>query len=149
MGLTPWIFDNWFTLLQSTGIIGSLWFTARSFRFDAKIRKVGNLIEITSHHREIWSQLYSQPELARVKESSPDFKKKPITVGEELFVTQVILHLRSVFRASKEGVIASLDGVEADIRQFFSKPIPRIIWNQKREFQDLDFVQFMEHQIDV
>ena len=147
MSFAPWLTENWFQLLQSIGIVGSLFYAARSFQFGAKVQRSRNLIEITGHHREIWSQLYRSPELSRVREEHPDLGNEPITVAEELFVTQVILHLSSAFRASKQGVISSIEGTEADVRRFFSNPIPREVWNRKREFQDRDFAMFMERQM--
>ncbi len=147
MQITPWLSENWFTLLQSFGIIGGLWYAARSFRFDARVRRVGNLIEIVRHHREIWSRLYTNPELARIREPNPNLTKQPITLEEELFATQVILHLSGVFQATMEGVIDPLEGAEADIRRFFSKPIPEEIWRRRRQFQNSDFVKYVESTI--
>ena len=144
MLITAWLSENWFTLLQSTGIIGSLWYAARSFRFDARVRRAGNLIEIIRHHREIWSRLYTRPELARIRDPYPALEMQPITIEEELFVSQVILHLSGVFQATKEGVIVPLEGAEADIRRFFSKPIPLEIWRRRRRFQNGDFVNYVE-----
>jgi hypothetical protein len=39
--------QNWFTFLQSLGIIGGLLFTRFSLRTDARVRRIGNLITIT------------------------------------------------------------------------------------------------------
>ena len=136
MGLTTWISENWFTFLQSVGIVGSLWYAAQSFRLDARVRRIGNLFQIIDHHRQIWSQLYRQPELARVRESSPDLAKKPITVQEELFVTHVIFHLSAVFEASRLQVIEPFEGMEEDLRAFFSKPIPSMVWDERKSFQN-------------
>jgi hypothetical protein len=144
MGFTEWLFETGFTLLQSVGIIGGLWYAARSFRMDARVRRVGNLLEIIEHHRQIWSQLYVRPKLARVRDESPDLKKYPITIEEELFVTQVILHLSGVFEATREGVIYPFDGATEDIREFFSRPIPNEVWCRKRIFQNRSFVRFLD-----
>jgi hypothetical protein len=144
MKFTAWLMENWFDLFQSAGILGSLWLAGRSFRFDGKVRRVTNLFEIAEHHRQIWSNFYARPDLARVRDPDPDLRKKPITIEEELFVTQAILHVSGVFQATKEGVIEPIDGMEADIRNFFRKPIPEEVWRRRREFQDLDFVRFVE-----
>ena len=144
MEFTAWVMENWFDLFQSAGIVGSLWLAGRSFRFDGKVRRVANLFEITDHHRQIWSNFYTRPDLARVRDPDPDLGKRPITTEEELFVTQAIHHLSTVFRAMKERVIEPIDGMEADIRKFFRKPIPEEVWRRRREFQDLDFVKFVE-----
>ncbi len=144
MGFTAWLIENWTDLFQSAGIIGSLWFANQSFRFDGKVRRVANLFEIAEHQRQIWSNFYTRPELARVREPNLDLQKRPITTEEDLFVTQVILHLSNVFHATKEGVIKPMEGMETDIQIFFGKPIPEEVWRRRREFQDSDFVQFVE-----
>ena len=82
MGLVTLLQDNWFTLLQSLGIMGGLFFTGFSLRIDAKVRRVGNLFEVTKQHREIWIMIYSRPELKRVIESKPNLDMKPITDEE-------------------------------------------------------------------
>src|SRR5258708_7781649 len=56
MGFLLWIGDNWFTLLQSVGIIGGLLLTTSALNSDARTRRVANLIEITRGHRDIWSE---------------------------------------------------------------------------------------------
>ena len=79
MGFLQWAAQNWFTVLQSAGIIGSLLFTAASLRLDAKARHVGNLMAITKNHREIWGELYQRPELARVIDAGADLEQKPMS----------------------------------------------------------------------
>ena len=136
MEIFAWLTDNWFDLLQSAGIIGGFWFAAQSYRFDTKVRKVGNYFELVRHHREIWSQLYERPEIARVLDPDPDLAKEPITTEEELFVTQIILHVSGFVRATREGAVDSLDGAEIDICEFFTKPIPKSVWRKQERFQD-------------
>src|ERR1041385_6179040 len=99
-----WITSNWFLFLQSVGIIGGLLFTAISLQIDAKVRRVGNLIAITQHHRDIWTRLYTVPELARVMNANVDLKHTPVTVAEELFVNLLILHLNSAYHAMTFGM---------------------------------------------
>jgi hypothetical protein len=40
MGVSQWIGKHWFDLVQSAGIIASLWFAAVSLRSDAKTKRV-------------------------------------------------------------------------------------------------------------
>lgn len=147
MGFLTWFRDNWFTLLQSLGIIGGLFFTGISLRIDSKVRRVGNLFEVTKQHREIWTSLYSRPELKRVLNSKVDLEKKPITDEEELFVNLLILHLASNYRAGKAGMFTLRAELNTDIVDFFSLPIPREIWARMKRFQDKDFVQFVEQHL--
>jgi hypothetical protein len=36
-------------------------------------------------------------------------------------------------------------GLAADVREFFSRPIPRLIWNEIKRYQEADFVVFVEN----
>ena len=79
MGFLHWFGQYWFVLLQGAGIVGGLLFTAVSLRIDTRVRRVGNLISITHEHRDIWTQLYSRPELWRVVDRHVDLRKSPPT----------------------------------------------------------------------
>jgi len=65
-----WLWENWFNLLSSVGIVGSLCFTAVSLRSETKTRRVANLLTITANYREVWKEFFRSPDLARVIESS-------------------------------------------------------------------------------
>ncbi|MBM3880190.1 MAG: hypothetical protein FJ387_10805 [Verrucomicrobia bacterium] len=144
MGFLHWLDQNWFVLLQSAGIVGGLVFTAVSLRIDAKVRRVGNLIAITHEHRDIWTQLYKRPDLARVLDPAADLTKNPVTSDEQLFVTLLILHLASVHAALESGMLVQLQGLRKDVGAFFRLPIPAAVWNDLRWLQDDDFVRFVQ-----
>ncbi len=38
----------------------------------------------------------------------------------------------------------ALAGMRDDVRTFFSFPIPRLVWNRVKSFQDPDFVAFVD-----
>lgn len=144
MSFFGWLGNNWFTLLQSLGIIGGLLFTGIALRRDAKGRRIENLIAITANHRDIWRDLYHRPELARVLRMSVDLVRKPIAREEEVFVVAVILHINSVHQAMKEGLFVNLSGLPQDIRWIFSHPIPAGVWEKMKVLQDDEFVEFVE-----
>jgi len=144
MGVLTWINDN-FTLIETVGIVGSLLLGAAALRLDEKTRRIGNLMAITKGHREIWSQLYERPELARVIDVGADVEQADITREEELFIWFLILHLNSVYQALKNGVLLNLEGMNKDVGWFFSLPLPRAIWERAKLMQDADFVRFVEY----
>lgn len=144
MGFLQWISNNWFVLLQSAGISGGLLLTTVSLRDDVKARRVTNLIYMTQHHREIWSQLYTRPELSRVLDPSVNVKLNPVTKEEELFISLLILHLNSSFQAMKVDVLVKPEGLRRDVHMFFSLPVPKAVWETAKTFQDEDFVRFVE-----
>jgi hypothetical protein len=144
MGFLQWVSENWFILLQSLGIIGGLVFTALSLQLDAKARRIGNLMAITKNHREIWRDLYDRPELARVLEGNLDSNQTAVTRKEEWFIRFLIAHLNTVYHALKSGVVISLEGLEKDIRWFFSLPLPKAVWEKMKPMQDKSFVEYVE-----
>jgi len=139
-----WIGEHWFDLLQTVGIVGGLLFTAYTIRKDDQSRKIANLIAIKQQYRDIWQEFYNRPQLGRVLKKGVDLTTQPISPEESLFVRLLILHLDSVHRAMKADMFVSLEGLQADIREFFSSPITKAVWEKMRPLQDLDFVCFVE-----
>lgn len=148
MGTLGRIAAHWFDLLQTTGILVGLFATAHTIRADTKERKIGNLFALTKAHREIWSRLYDREELGRVLAPVVNLSREPATPEEELFVHTLILHLRTAFKARDLGMQFDDDAVEADIRQFFSRPIPRAVWEQTKVFQDREFIEFVDRALE-
>ena len=144
MGGFRWIAENWVTALNAVGVVGGLFFTASSSRSEERTRRVANLLTITKNHREIWSDFYSTPELARVLAPTPDLVHEPITRQEEIFVNLVILHLSSVFHALQDELLAHQEGLRRDVAGFFSLPIPIVVWERSRALQNDAFVIFVE-----
>ena len=142
--LLHWIENHGFDLVGVIGIIASLGFTAFSFKKDESSRRIGNLLALTSAHRDIWSQLFSRPELARILETEADLVRKPVTNEEALFVTFLLMHLNSTWQAMEEGVFRTRQAVARDIRWFFARPIPKSVWEKSKAFQDPAFVRFVE-----
>jgi hypothetical protein len=149
MEILNWVRDNWFDLLQSLGIIGGFFFTALSLRIDANERRVGNLFAITKQHREIWTAIYSRPDLKRVVDAHADLEVQPITDEEGLFVNLLILHLETGYRASQAGMFTLPGELKTDISAFFSFPIPGAVWERSKRLQNVDFVRFVEEHRDT
>jgi len=136
---------DWFTLLQTGGIIASILFTAITIRSDRRSRKASTLLQITQYHREIWSRLFDKPELKRIVDINPDLDKNPVTSEERLFVTLVIHHVNSVIQAIKAGSLPEIEGLERDITGLFALPIPVIVWSDVKKFQNKQFVNFIDN----
>ncbi len=144
MGAVEWLQLHWLDFLQSLGIVGGLLFTAISLRTDSKIQRVANLLSFTKQHREIWTRVHEKPELSRVLETRLNLEKEPITKDEELFVTFVVLHLSVFQEAMKQGLLISPEGLQRDVKNFFSLPIPLAVWEKMKPLQDQDFIKFVE-----
>jgi hypothetical protein len=144
MEVSLWFAQHWFDLLQTLGIVGGLFFTAYALRKDEKARRIGNSIAINEQHRKTWRVLFEHPELGRVLSKQVNLAKQPISPGEELFVTGLILHLNTVHQAMQHGEFIKLEGLRRDVDEFFALPIPKIIWTKIKRFQDRRFVEFIE-----
>jgi hypothetical protein len=143
-GMGEWILANWFTGLSALGIIGSLAFTAVSFRSETKTRRIANLLTLTQNHRELWSELFDHPDLSRVLDASVDLSAHPISLDESFFVNMAIQHLSSAYEALQSGLVIKPEGMSQDIRWFFSLPIPKAIWEKLKVLQNDDFTEFVE-----
>ena len=139
-----WLANNWFTLLQSLGIIAGLLFTALSLRRNTKARKASDLLTLTKHHRELWSDVYQRPELRRILSTDVDLIGSPITVAEQEFLNVAIVHFNTGWLLAREGALLNMDGLKGDVRGFFSLPIPKAVWNQTRQNRDAKFLGFVE-----
>ncbi len=133
-----------FTLIQTAGIVGSFLLASWALFIDAKVRRASNLIAITAHHREIWSQIYSTPSLTRITDSDADLDKRPITTKEWHFTRSLFLHLASAYQAASDGLLATPEGLRSDVRDFLLLPIPRKVWIEIRMKQNAKFRQFVD-----
>lgn len=144
MGSLQWLAQNWFTLLNAVGIVGGLLFTGYSLRSETKTRRIANLLTMTRNHRDIWTELYRNPALARVLDPDVDTAKNPIRRDEEIFVNLVIQHLNSAYYAMRDELAIKPEGLRRDVGSFFTLPIPAAVWAELKGLQDDRFVAFVE-----
>ena len=145
MGFSPlWLSANWFSLLQTLGIVGGLFFNAYALLLNSRVRKVDTLINITQQHRAIWLKFLESPSLRRIHETKPDLKKHPVTDEELIFVNLITLHLATVLVAVCKGIFPKPAGMDVDIKELFSLPIPHAVWNQTKTFRDPETIRYVE-----
>lgn len=145
--LLSWLEGNWFSLLQAVGIISGLFFTAASIRQGVKARQISDLLALTTQHRELWSELRTNPELSRVVSPSVDLVARPITFAEEQFINLAIVHFHTGFLLVDKGSLVSAKTLARDAKTFFSLPIPRVTWEGSRSGRDPRFVKFVESSV--
>jgi hypothetical protein len=144
MEASQWIGQHWFDLLQSAGIIGGFLFTAHTLRKDGQARTVSNTIAINEQYSRIWHEFYERPALSRILKKDVDLNEQPVSDEEARFIKTLILHLDTVRRTMAAGIFAEIQGLRKDIRDFFTLPIPKAVWEKIKPFQDGDFVAFVE-----
>mgnify|MGYP001206389362 CR=1 FL=1 len=142
--LLHWFFLALPQVIESTGIIFGLGFTALSLRADARSRQADTLMRITEGHRQLWLYFEEHRELARVLDPKANLAKKPVTRHEQRFVQLLINHLIITHQTSKLRIYEHPERLGDDIRRFFSMPIPRSVWQKSKSLLDADFVGFVE-----
>lgn len=140
-----WLGEHWFDLFQTLGVVGGLFFTAHSVRKDTKARQISNLISLNDRHDYIWSKFYEQPELGRILTSGVDLRKQPISEEEMLFTKMLLIHLDTVRRSIKAGMLIEIRELKKDVKDFMALPIPNTVWNKIKPFQDAEFIKFVEN----
>lgn len=144
MLVLAWIVHYGVGLAQTYGPSAGLFMIGVALLLEARARRVGNLIQLTKEHRELWERMAVQPELARIIDPRADPSATPITTEEEMFVAFIILHLSSAYYAMRSGFFQKPHGLRKDIELFFSLPIPRAVWEKMKVLQDPPFVSFVE-----
>ena len=139
-----WLNDNWFSLLQSAGIIGGLLFTGLAARREARSRKTSDILTLLEQHRELWSEIHRRPELARVILPEVDLVASPLSVPEERFLNLVIVHFHTGWQLAVDRVVHTPEIMAADVRGFFTLPLPRAVWEQSKASRDPEFVRFVD-----
>ncbi len=141
---TIWLTNNWFSLLQSVGIICGLLFTAISIRRDTASRRAGDLLILSERHQELWAELYRRPELSRIRSKEVDLLANPVTTLEVEFLRAVFVHFFTGYLLARNGSLLQMKVFQADAQNFFSLPIPKAVWRDNRDGRDPEFVSFVE-----
>lgn len=100
-------------------------------------------------HRDLWNEAHSRPDLSRVFATEADLVAQPITVAEERFLNEVIVHFATGWQLARNGSLVTLDAMRADVRNFFSLPIPNAVWRETKKRRDPQFVRFVEESLRV
>lgn len=143
INLAQWLVNSKETL-ETLALVSGLFYTSASYRADARERRISNLMTLAGSHRDLWMQVAEKPELQRILKKDADLRKKPVTIAEQRFVHLIITHLAVTHAAMKAKVLPGITGLEKDVRSFFSLPIPSDVWKWSREYQEPDFVAFIE-----
>jgi hypothetical protein len=146
-----WWDENWFSLVQTIGIVSglvlgaaALWADMKARREDASARRVETLMLTTQYHRDIWGRILDEGSLNRVLDPTADLDSQPLSEEERMLCTFLILHLFATFEARKAGVFR-IDWADShDVGELFSLPVPSTVWNLVKPYQSEEFVEFVE-----
>ncbi|MBE9602660.1 hypothetical protein [Pedobacter sp. MC2016-24] len=119
-------------------------YAIRSFRTNNNIAKINLLVQFSIAHRDIWARIIDSGN-SRINDPSAD--PNQISTKEERYVVFLINHIKTLFESSKDGLYDFNKASRLDVGNFFSKPIPRKIWETKKRFHTGSFVTFIENVI--
>ena len=142
--LFHWLEENWFSVLQGAGIIGSLLFTGISLRKDIAARRFTDLLAVTTEHRELWSEAHRRPDLERVLATQIDLVSRPLTTAEDEFLNIIIVHFQTGWELAQQKGTVAMEELELDARHFFSLPLPHEVWTQSRFRRNPRFVEYID-----
>lgn len=146
-GIFLWIEQNWFSVVQAGGIIGSILLSVLMLRRDQRTRRVSDLLTLAGHHRDLWADMHRRPELSRIAASEADLVGSPITIAEEEFLLLVIMHFYTGWMLAREGSLITFKTLATDAGSFFALPLPSKVWSQSRSQRDPDFVRFVDEAV--
>ena len=138
-----WAEQNWFGLIQSIGILGSLLLAGAAFRREARARRVSDTLLLNEQHRELWTELHRRPDLGRIMQDEVNFVAEPMSLAEREFLNLVIEHYRTGFLLAHEGIGNRLEVIQRDAEVFFKKPLPSRYWKETEQERDPEFVEFI------
>lgn len=139
-----WAEVNWFNVIQTVGILGGILLAASAANREAKAREIQNLLTIAEHHREVWAELLSSPELKRILQPNANVVTEPPTSREEASVNLVIVQYLKAWRIAKFGGLLSLKELAVDAGAFMALPLPHAVWENTKKYRNQRFVRFVE-----
>lgn len=139
-----WLDANWFNIVQTASIVLGLVFTGIALQRDARSRQFQNLLALKEEHRELWSLIHQNPELARILQRDVDLIAAPMTDAEEIFLRQMIVHFAVSWQLNRDGTPFDLNAFRRDAAEIFSLPLPKLAWERALGAQDPNFVDFIQ-----
>lgn len=134
-------------LVQTIAIVVSLGIALLELRRTQRLIALDVIQRFTTSHREIWSHVFSVPELARVFDPTVAKDNLVITPSERLLVIMAINHLGGVYAAMTRRLVTRHVDATKELRYFFGMPIPRKVWEDVKEYHPKEFVEFVEQRI--
>ena len=165
---SSWV-DSHFNLIQTIGIIGSLLTSsvallisaaaadrdakasreeAEARRKEAKAREIENLLTNVSHQRDLWADAYMRPELVRLFQDHADLNTEPVKLIERECLNQILVQFQVTWCMAEAGGIVTPEVLAKDMHLFFSRPVPKAVWESLKGALNPRFVEFVERALE-
>ena len=156
-----WIKSDWFSVVQTVGIVGGLVFTgitcqqqaraqkeqAKTQEQQTKTQETQNLLAFTERHRSLWSEAYQKPELQRIFSPTVNGPTEP-SIPEEEFLNVVFVHYETGWQIAESSYQRYLKPLATDIARFLSLPLPAAVWEKIKAVKDERFVRFVAEAVE-
>ena len=146
--IASWLKSEWFSLIQTVGVVGGLIFTGITIRRDAKAKEVANALAFAERHRQFWSEAIGRPELDRVFSANADLSEQRTKTAEEIFLNLAFVQYETGWHMATKVERGDLKPLKADVRKFFSLPLPRAVWEETKAYRNQKFVRFVKRALE-
>ncbi|MDR3562008.1 MAG: hypothetical protein P4N59_11320 [Negativicutes bacterium] len=147
--ILSWVKSEWFSVVQTVGVVGGLIFTGITIGRDAKAKEVANALAFAERHRQFWSEAIERPELHRVFVENADLGKEPMTAAVEIFLNLAFVQYETGWLIAKKIDSSDLKPLKSDVRKFFALPLPHAAWEKNSDCHHPRFVRFVARAIDA
>jgi len=125
-----------FSVVQTLGVFFGLGLTVVSIQ-------TANLLALIAQHRELWKEGRERDDLKRLFQKNKTLLTTEVSTAEEEFLNSVFVHYETGWRLARWGIVLTPKALAADVRGFFSLPIPHVVWEKRKETRDPAFVRFV------
>ena len=133
-----------YSLLQTVGIIAAFILSLIAFFKSGKGVKINASQQIAQYHRELWLEFCRNEKLSRIfKKQTDTFDLILVTDQERQFINLVFIHMGESFSATRKRFTYKIDGLDDDIADFLSYPIPQKVWQENSPYYDKSFVEYV------
>lgn len=148
-GMYQFLKENW--LEVGTVLAGSISvLVAIAGHFSGRSSEKADFrFSVDESYERVWSKHNGNPALQRVTDDRVDLEKKPVSLEEERFILLLLNHLTSTVKAIELGKYEKPDGMEADVINFFKKPIPRAVANKYFDMQSQEIRELLVNSIEI
>ena len=147
-GFISWFQANWATFFGTIGAIIGACFTVAAFRQTAEKADRDEYSTLVEQHHALWAEARERGDLNRILLEDIDLQQVPPTPVEQMFLNDVFVHFESGWKLALKNTVLTMNTFTADVRRFFTLPLPRAVWEQTKAARNPQFVSFIAKTID-
>ena len=139
---------DWPKVIESIGIIGSLWLGIRTASKDSEDRQITNLQAMAARSDALWEKIRQDPKLKRILAYDVNLAQPP-TVEEEECLIQIFKLFQDGWRVASATDKYEVAGLGRDIADFLKRPLACAFWENEKAYKNPRFVRFVKRAIEA